>query len=99
MVENFKSALNTGEYIADITCKAFATCHNDQISTLLDVILVSNPRRFLDVINEHFDLSDHHNFIGAATRRHAPSRKSKKIYYSFIVRRFEILSITMLLSK
>ena len=57
------------------------TCHKGQISTLLDVILVSNPRRYLYVINDHFDLTDHHNLIGAATRRHAPSQKPKKIYY------------------
>ena len=42
---------------------------------------MSSPRRYLDVINDHFDLSDHHNLIGAATRRHAPSPKPMKIYY------------------
>ena len=49
------------------------------MSTLLDVILVSNARRYVDVLNEKFDISDHHNIIGAATRRHAPSQKPKRI--------------------
>ena len=57
------------------------TCDKGQISTLLHVILVSNPRRYLDVMNEHFDLSDHHNLIGTATRRHTTSQKPKTIYY------------------
>ena len=58
----------------------YPTCQKGQISTLLDVIFVSNPWHYLDVINEHFDLRDHHNLIGAATRQHAPPSKPKKIY-------------------
>ena len=57
------------------------TCHKGAASTLLDVILVSNARRYVSVLNEKFDISDHHNIIGAATRRHAPSKKPKRIYY------------------
>ena len=57
------------------------TCHKGPISTLLDVILVSNPKRYVCVLNEKFDISDHHNIIGAATRRHAPFQKPKKIYF------------------
>ena len=57
------------------------TCHKGTSPTLLDVILVSNAKRYVDVLNEKFDISDHHNIIGAATRRHAPSQKPKRIYY------------------
>ena len=57
------------------------TSHKGPISILLDVILVSNPKRYVGVLNEKFDISDHHNIIGAATRRHAPFQKPKKIYY------------------
>ena len=57
------------------------TCHKGPISTLLDVILVSNPKRYVGVLNEKFDISDQHKIIGAATWRHAPFQKPKKIYY------------------
>ena len=57
------------------------TCHKGTASTLLDVILVSNAKHYVDVLNEKFNISDHHNIIGAATRRHAPSQKPKRIYY------------------
>ena len=57
------------------------TSHKGPISTLLDVILVSYPKRYVGVLNEKFDISDHHNKISAATSWHAPFQKPKKIYY------------------
>ena len=57
------------------------TCHKGAISTLLDVILISNPKRYVGVLNENFDISDQHNIIGAAPRRHTPFQKPNKIYY------------------
>ena len=57
------------------------TCHKGPVSTLINVILVSNPKRYIDTLNANFGLSDHHNIIGAATRRFAPSLKPHRIYY------------------
>ena len=57
------------------------TCHKGDVSTLLDVILVTNPRRYLGTLNSECNISDFHNIIGAATRRFAPSLKPQKIVY------------------
>ena len=57
------------------------TCHKGDVSTLLDVILVTNPRRYLGTLNSECNISDFHNIIGAATRRFAPSLKPQKIIY------------------
>ena len=57
------------------------TCHKGNVSTLLDVILVSNYRRYAGVLNCACELSDCHNFVGAATKRFAPSQKPRRIYY------------------
>ena len=57
------------------------TCHKGDVSTLLDVILVTNPRRYLRTLNSECNISDFHNMIGAATRRFAPSLKPQKIIH------------------
>ena len=57
------------------------TCHKGPTSTLLDVILVTNHKRYSGVLNTNFCLSDVHNIIGAATKRFAPSQKPRKINY------------------
>ena len=57
------------------------TCHKGKVSTLIDVLLVSNPRRFCSAVNTEFCLSDFHNIIGAATRRFVPVRKPYPIQY------------------
>ena len=57
------------------------TCHKGDVSTLIDVILVTNPRRYLGTLNSEYNISDFHNIIGAATRRFAPSLKPQKIIY------------------
>ena len=57
------------------------TCHKGSISTLLDVILVTNPRRYCGSINMQCNISDFHNLIGTATRRYAPPQKPKRIFY------------------
>ena len=56
-------------------------CYKGTVPTPVDVILVSNAKRYLDVLNEDIDISYHHDIIGPATRRHAPSQKPKRIYY------------------
>ena len=48
---------------------------------MIDVLLVTNPKRYISVLNTEFCLSDFHNVIGAATRRYAPVRKPYKIHY------------------
>ena len=57
------------------------TCHKGPVSTLIDIILVSNPKRYIDTLNANSGLSDHHNIIGVATRRFALSLKPRRIYY------------------
>ena len=57
------------------------TCHKGPSPTLLDVILVNNPRKYSGVFNVPCELSDVHNIIGAATRRFAPLLKPHTVYY------------------
>ena len=57
------------------------TCHKADVSTLLDVVLVSNRAKYLSVLNCACEMSDFHNFVGAATRRFAPHQKPKHIFY------------------
>lgn len=57
------------------------TCHKGAISTLLDVILVTNPRYYANALNCPCIVSDFHNFIGAATKRFAPVQIPRKIHY------------------
>ena len=51
------------------------TCHKSDISTLLGVIRVTNPHKYLGNLNSECNISDFHNITGAATRRFAPSLK------------------------
>ena len=58
------------------------TCYKSKSNpTLIDVILVTNPRRYAGTFNSIFSLSDFHNMIGAATKRYAPTQKAFPIHY------------------
>ena len=57
------------------------TCFKGSTPTCLDVILVSNPRRFLSTLNAPCPISDFHNIIGAAIKRFAPMKMPQTIYY------------------
>ena len=57
------------------------TCHKSSDPTLLDIVLVSHPKRYIDVLNTDFCLSDFHNIVGAATRRFAPVRSPYLLQY------------------
>ena len=57
------------------------TCFKGHTPTLLDNILVSNPRKYSGVLNCQCELSDVHNCIGVATKRFAPSYKPRRIEY------------------
>ena len=57
------------------------TCNKGPTPTVLDVILVTNPRRYSGTLNTACELSDFHNIIGGSTKRFAPSRKPRKIVY------------------
>ena len=76
---------NTVKNICDTYCLTNLikdpTCHKGPTPTLLDAILVNNPRKYLDIINVPCEISDVHNIIGAATRRFAPLLKPHTIYY------------------
>ena len=56
----------------------FERGHKGTVPTLLDIILVTNSKRYSGVLNANFCLSDVHNIVGAATKR---SQKPKKINY------------------
>ena len=57
------------------------TCHKGPTSTVLDVILVSQPKRYTQSLNCECPLSDFHNIIGGATKQYAPLQQPRKIYY------------------
>ena len=57
------------------------TCHKGNTSTLIDVVPVSNPRKYVKSLNCQCELSDFHNFVGAVTRRFAPSQRPRHIDY------------------
>ena len=57
------------------------TCHKGPSPTILDVILVSQPKRFTESLNCECPLSDFHNIIGGATKQNAPFEQPRKIYY------------------
>ena len=57
------------------------TCHKGPTPSLLDVILVSNARRYADTLNVLCSISDFHSIIGAATKRFVPSQKPRTIHY------------------
>ena len=61
------------------------TCHKGPTPSLLDVISVSNPRRYGSSFNVYCGLSDFHNILGAATKRFAPSQKPRIIHYRSFV--------------
>ena len=48
------------------------TCFKGSNPSILDVILVTNPRRYISTLNVRCYLSDFHNIIGAATKRFTP---------------------------
>ena len=51
------------------------TCFKGPTPSILDVILVTNPRRYISTLNVRCYVSDFHNIIGAATKRFAPEKK------------------------
>ena len=55
------------------------TCFKGTTPSLIDVILVTNRRKYSGVLNCNCHISDVHNFIGAA-RRFAPPRKPRHIF-------------------
>ena len=57
-----------------------ATCHKGTNPSILDIILVSNPRRYAAVLNAECPISDFHNIIGAATKRFAPLKTPRKSF-------------------
>ena len=57
------------------------TCHKGRSPTILDIILVSQPKRFSESLNCECPLSDVHNIVGGATKQYAPFQKPRKIYY------------------
>ena len=57
------------------------TCDKGNTPTLIDVILVSKPKRFSGELNTTCWLSDHHNIICAATKLHLPPMPQRRIFY------------------
>ena len=58
--------------------------HNGSNPILLDVIIVSKPCRFAKTFNCECILSEFHDFVGAATKKHMPlSEPRRSIYRSY----------------
>ena len=57
------------------------TCFKGKTPSLIDVILVTNRRKYSGILNCNCHISDEHNFIGAATRRFSPLRKPRHVFY------------------
>ena len=57
------------------------TCFKGATLSVIDVILVTNRKKYSGVLNCNCHISDVHNFTGAATRRYAPLRKPRHIFY------------------
>ena len=57
------------------------TCFKGATPSVIDVILVTNRKKYSGVLNCNCHISDVHNFNGAATRRYAPLRKPRHIFY------------------
>ena len=58
-----------------------STCYKRPTPSLLDIILVFNPRHYASSLNIFCGLSDFHDSIGAATKRFAPSQEPRIIHY------------------
>ena len=57
------------------------TCHKSIRGTLLDPILVTNKRFYLDSLNINCAYSDFHNITGCITRMHLQKQEPRKITY------------------
>ena len=57
------------------------TCFKGDSPTSIDVILVSNPRRFKRSINVSCGLSDFHNFTAVASRINMAPRNPRLVNY------------------
>ena len=56
-----------------------ATCFKSSQATLLDVMLVTKRRKFLQTFSINTGISDFHNLIGGVLRIHKPAPKIKKV--------------------
>ena len=57
------------------------TCFKGATPNDIDVILITNRKKYSGVLNCNCNISDVHNFIGAAARRYAPLRKPRHYFY------------------
>ena len=57
------------------------TCLKSQNPTLIDVMLVTDKRRFYNGFSYDVGISDFHNLIGAALRKHIPKKTVEHIEY------------------
>ena len=56
-------------------------CHKGQSPHILDVILVSQPKRFTKSLNCEYPLNDFHDIIGGAKNNMHHSKKPRESYY------------------
>jgi hypothetical protein len=57
------------------------TCFKTSAGTLLDPVIVMNPRRFQTPINVHCGYSDFHNMVGCITKLEIPPQQPRTIQY------------------
>ena len=76
------TAIKDSFYICDLmNLIQEPTCHKDETSTVIDAVLISNPRKYVKSLNYVCELSDFHNLVGIVARRFAPSQRSRHINY------------------
>lgn len=81
--------MNGNDKLTDDLCHVFGlknlisgpTCFKVERGTLLDPVLVMNPKRFQNPINSHFGFSDFHNLVGCVTKLKVPPQKPTIVQY------------------
>jgi hypothetical protein len=57
------------------------TCFKSNVPTLIDVMLVSKRKKFIESFSFDTGISDFHNIIGGVLRQYKPLPKQKIVYY------------------
>ena len=58
-----------------------ATCFKSKDPTLIDVMLVTKRRKFINHFSKNTGISDFHNLIGGIMRMHKPVPRTKRVSY------------------
>ena len=81
--------INESDKLTSDLCQVFGlknlitnpTCFKSKCGTLIDPVIVMNPKRFQSPINIHFGYSDFHNLVGCVTKLQVPLQKPMSLEY------------------